>query len=1046
MAKAKEKATYAIRAVERSCGLREGTLEDLGLGSVQSVLARDEEAFLREYAEGLGSEKIAVQVYRLALSAQERLLRLYKADRFGLADLATDSGKNYPYTDTPEGNRPNWVEQFPMLHPFAEPDDICNSNSPAAYLANLYWVATQVETIGGKNADERLLLRGRRPDLAQLQINETSVNQVVSKLSLVTEALQSYLSTTKAELLDGYTNGASTALDNDTLLTRIYYPGPALPYHKPYDQVMSALTARQVTLGDIFRATDPLPPLWIKSGSPRRSSVEALRFSSGLSPDRALLLTQAADFSTLDKRADWYQTNYGAELPEVVTEDPQEDLNNVATFADQTSQTPADVRRLLCLEGYGAKGSTVTLTKNIDSDVTGFVPDPAHYGATFICGGKSVFLTLAPETVTSGTGKTVSVGDKLVTSDGNAPDDMFFFRLNQVSRLCHWTGLAPDVLDLLLAAPMKAEFAGTWVMDGNTLRLLGFYRRWSAAYGVDAEDVAAFFAPLSPYAVDGGVSKFDRVFNAIPGQMPICIGSAASKFNYLDGSDGGIVGSLCAALKVTETEFQWMARMVNEGGGYAFSDDDHIDRRLSVLSALYRIARVASCLKLSVADLMIFEARMSDGYGGITLADAQPNMQWDSNKDLPGRFDDMEDLVDMAEMVDFVRAQGLTPAGLASLVSAVNALGAQVGFPVPAATPAHLAVLNNVATLLPNSLFDLSTIGTLGLPAEDDSSSPKAIDWLAIVKSSAVVKLTGTDTAGLIAIETANARQQAIQTQLASYTLNQDAQGGLKYQSLLDSFTAVQQRQYGVTDGVLGEALGLDMATVHNLLLAFVSNGSYVFLNTCQTVLKATPSPSVANIGALMPLLNRYTHNAMLVKHYALTPASLAGLANVAWFGLAKTQSSSSWWMHSMMCLYALNGYILWCQRVGNEDDVLQYLQNYNVTSPNVNNACTELARQLNLDTSTMQAYIDWVTQAAAGTHGVLQDTTQMGRVLALMGLAEQSGLALNQILALTALKPVQSVAVAKDTVDKEFIAWQAAAADVMGTLDYTPMNEGIEA
>ncbi|MFC4274272.1 Tc toxin subunit A [Achromobacter aloeverae] len=1037
--------TGAIRAVERHCGLDEGTLEALGLASVQAIVSHDEAGFLRDYAARVGSAEKAKCVYRLALSAQERLLRLYKAANYNLAGLLTEAGNNYPYTDQPVGNRPNWAMQFPMLNPFAEPGDISNSNSPAAYLANLYWVATRTETMSSDNLQDRVLLAQRRPDLADLAIDDRSVNQIVSKLSLVSEALQAYLSTTKGELLEGYTNGASTALDNDALLTRVYYPGPTLPYHKPYDQIVTALAARKVTLGDIVLAADPaMPASIISTSAPRTSTVNALLASNGLSPDRGLLVSQQVDVSGWDwfAQQNWYQTNYGLDAP-TDGADPQQDLRNVATLADQTGQAPGDVRRMLCVNGNGVKGSTVTLTPNVDADVTGLVADPAHYGATFISGAQQVFLVTTPSTLTLADSKTVSVGDALGTSSGGVPDDGHFFRFNRMFRLRKWTGLPAEELDTFLKAAMAADSTHAGVIDRNTLRMLGFHGMWSRAYGLSGEDAAAILASVSPYAVEDGVSHFDRIFNAAPGQAPICIGSAKSTFNYADGSDGGIVGKLCAALKITEADFQLVAASVSAkqklAGGV-------LNRTLPVLSALFRWTRVASCLRVSVGDLFLLLARLPDG---SLLKDAlSSDVGSISDIGADGKIvtthrDVLDALLALAELVSFIRLQGLTPAGFGNLVPA----SLTDGFPVPAATAAHLAVLKNVAQLLPNALFELSAIETLGLPPQDDSATPVAIDWVQIVKDSKVVQLDDlADTAGLIGVETPAARQAAIAKALRDSTLTLDstAEGDLKYQSLLDNFTAAQHRQYGVSDGVLSEALGLDMATAHNMLLAFGGNASYGFLHACQGILEMAPEPTAADLGPLMPILNQYAHHALLVKHYALTPAGLAGLANAPWFGLAATKSGApTWWMHSLPCLYALNGYLLWCQRVGNEDDVLQYLQDYNVDTPETDKASAELARQLNLDASTMQAYADWVTQAAKGVKGTLQDTTQMGRVLALMGLGDQTGLKLSQILSLAALNFVQAPADPAKAVDSDFVTWQTAAAGLMATLDYVPPNAG---
>ncbi|RIJ06131.1 hypothetical protein DXK93_01195 [Achromobacter sp. K91] len=1042
------KATPLIQAVERHCGLADGALSALGYDSVQAIVAVHEHTFVHENTSALGSGDVARNVYRFALAAQKRLLRLYKAFRAGNAAAVKEDGLHYPYSDNPIGNSPAWVEQFPLATLPAAPGDIACDDSPAAYLATLYWWAEYLETYPVGNTAERVLLKARRPDLAKLQINDASVNQIVPKLQLINETLSNFISVNVAELSD-IINGAPTTVDQDTLLSRINYPGPAVPYHGPYDKVVSSLTARSTTLSQIVLASgNGMPAFVAQQQAPTTQSLPALLYDTGLDPARLqLALTSYETSGWIDSsgaesedRVVFFSSNFGMSGPmQYSFPAPEEDLSNVGTLANQTSQSIESILTLFCDSGCNdgnAKSlgsTTVTVTPNVDGSVQGYTAGPKNYGAVIVNAGNSAPVTTAP--VEDDAELATKMGMKLVQNVGGSfpppPSDKCFTQFNQMYRLSHWMRLAPDQLDTLLYAAMQAGGTTTKMeIDTNCMRVLGFYRRWAESYQVSAEDIAAILWQVSPYAVLDAIPQFDRIFNAVPGQQPIKIGGPSSAFDYTAAAYAGLVQSLCAALKITEADFLRLAATVQAAQKLT---SNHVTRSLPCLSALYRLTRVASALRLSVSDMFDLLDRMPDGDALTSqLAGVQPKLSLLATTAplIPTTRDVLDQLDALAALREFVRGHGLTPGAAAALIapSAAN------GFPVPASTAAHLAVVTNATRLIPGSLFDMNILPSLGLPVQDTSSPPVKVDWASVVANSKIVGDPSTPQSGLIAIETEADRESAIQKALPTGCNLTSTD----YQPLLDSLSAAQQRQYGVTDGVLGEALGLPTDTLHMLMQAFESNGSYTFLSGCQTFLTAHASPEPADLkgSALMTQFNTLAHQAMLVRHCALTPASLQALTNPSWFNLDST--AGDWWMLTLKSLYALDCYEAWKKRAGSEDDVTQYLQMANQEHAVAADAKSELARQLGISSDEMQGWINWVTGDATGAT-IVTKTTQVGSILALMAVAEQTGLTLKQMLALAALPTTQAQWATSATSDAALIQWQYAAAGAMATLNYVP-------
>lgn len=119
---------------------------------------------------------------------------------------------------------------FGEAQEFARPDSVESLFSPAAYLAELYAVATKLHPVG-----HSLNLRQRRPDLENLILSEHTLNGEVTALQLVLQVLEEGFGDEKA----------------NEHLAAARYP-MTLPYHQALTTIRAALDVRKHSLSEIW--------------------------------------------------------------------------------------------------------------------------------------------------------------------------------------------------------------------------------------------------------------------------------------------------------------------------------------------------------------------------------------------------------------------------------------------------------------------------------------------------------------------------------------------------------------------------------------------------------------------------------------------------------------------------------------------------------------------------------------------------------------------------------------------------------------------------
>jgi hypothetical protein len=973
-----------MKALETSCRLRPGALLELGLSRVQDVLAHTEAAFIARFAPALGPTA-ARTVHRTAHVAEQQLITLNQ--RAGTPE----------YGSVFDAKSPTWISQFPATTTVVAPGSLGDSSSPASYATSLYALALQLESVAPADRS-RITLATRRPDLAQTLLSEVTVNRAVAKLDIVNTTLQSGLeNTTNNQALvkvlrqQGVLPAGITQLPCDTLLARLHYPGQALPYHAPHDQITSALAAQNTSLAGLTKQVQTEMPAFGCAACDVAVLNRVLQQSALLSPALLSLVVQPAisTLSTAQQQA-FFAYNFGV--------DTTDSLSELTTFLAATHLSMDDAMALLCAAGVGTWNTSVLASAN----VLQLLPVPYNYGAVFIHGGKEPSLAVQQNQP----GGPISITG--LGTDGDRYD-----RINRQVRLQRQTGLPFDQLDSLLMAAIRAEGADNpdLTLNSHTVRALGFYQQWHAAYGLSAEDLAACLHEVAVYAVGTAVSQFDRLFNprGNGGQPALVIDNLTFTYSANDGTDAVTVRQLCTGLKVSEAEFLQLAEAVNSALQLA---PNQLARSVPVVSALFRLSRIAALLQLRVAELFALLQMMPRGAELLAQLAGVPQLARLDANGQPEHIDVLDDLQALADMVAWLQTQKLAVTDLLLLLA-----------PPPDVLPAsalEVALVNDINQHLSNARLDASTVQQSGLPQTDLNQA--SLDWFTLLTGKACGVL---DPYGLISNEDAATRNQALQTLVNGLKLSDSdkASSLIRLQTLLDAALRSQQT---LVDTQFGKVLAVAHGTVA-ALLPCLELSSYTLLNTCQAL--NTPGLTPAEIPqSLLQALNGLGRYSLVVRHFGLTPATLTAMT-------ALPGAFGNNLCLNLNLLPLLADYAAWRQAAGSEDRVLQYVRDANATPPlSATQASARLADMLGADANQVQQAVDLLSHSDAG-EGLAHSVWQIGHLMRLLNCAAQTGLSINLLQQMTQLDIGESVLKEKATDDDSFADWRVAGLALMATL-----------
>lgn len=301
------------------------------IDAASRVVRYEREAFIQNFSEDLGGEKIArqtydksVQVHNAVLNIAISYLTAKNGFNLGAQPLANpELGFNLdgqilqPGPKGPPDGKAGDVIAYPTLETLFGEMDFCSCDhcrsilSPAAYLVDLLYFIDQPPTEAGKANPQTILLQERRPDIQHLPLTCENTNTAMPYIDVVNETLEYFIANNVLKLsLNGYlghdTDGAASedllaspqfVMDSAyTTLRGERFPAP-LPFHQPLENLRRYFDKFEVPLTlamEQLRKSDTLergaaPYAWrdilMEELRLSRAEYQILTDSDGIAPD-----------------------------------------------------------------------------------------------------------------------------------------------------------------------------------------------------------------------------------------------------------------------------------------------------------------------------------------------------------------------------------------------------------------------------------------------------------------------------------------------------------------------------------------------------------------------------------------------------------------------------------------------------------------------------------------------------------------------------------------------------------------------------------------
>lgn len=492
----------------------------------------------------------AKNIYQAILNRQNFLLRRYLDSPSPVKKrfIRSTDGESDDNSNSPQRLRLNYQDYFNEGERCA-PDDLAAKTSPLAYLVAIYRFALQLDNHRGA----ALGLLARRPDLEDIELNQSNTYTLVPVLQLVNEIVEAQiaqnLGTRTRRAVSGH-NKKGAAGDSRVIekaLSIAQYP-LTLPFHRPWQQIIDSLAQMKAPTGgnlSLGRLMDSFHQLLTP-----QDIKPILQLYSHLNPAQLALLTAREAITEEDVRP-----KYGVNDIEL--------LKNPAQFCAQTALQVDDLDRLLGRADFIPKRSTLLPTKTVTA---------RQYGAVYIHAATEPTLSLD---------KTGLTGTSLLRFD----------RLNRFIRLQKWTNLAYDKLDRLIKLTNPALLIPT-AISTQTIQALGLFRYLQQRYAVDIDVFLALIGDINGYALGEETSLLDRLFD-FSWTEPLSIDD--TEFDYTASEQESLqrVQQLCAACQLTEKSFHRVAEQLQKNQNLP---KNTLSYSLPVISALYRLSQLARLL------------------------------------------------------------------------------------------------------------------------------------------------------------------------------------------------------------------------------------------------------------------------------------------------------------------------------------------------------------------------------------------------------------------------------------------------------------------
>ncbi|MER2470842.1 Tc toxin subunit A [Photorhabdus laumondii] len=654
---------------------------ELGYKSIFDLIRMPRNLFVEKY----NSDHQAEDIYDTANSYAIQIARKFRQQHYTHNTYAR-SYSSLSLKEVPQYQslfQDNWQQYCPNGAPEA-------NNSPVAYLAEIYKLAMDIESNAGVEA---IKMDDRRSDLAHLMLDEVSINQEISTLSLVNTMLSQRLEAMLKQ--QGKTN-----LSSYDLLANVRYPFQ-LPYDYAQNQINLTFDNRKLFCLKMMQQTDKSYPYFLKSNLNTANGEFVTPLANQLGISQQKIINEPLKPSNKQ----FYRDNYGVNSAGL--------LELLSIFTTQTALSVAEVEQLLCVKGISTnKGAAleqnnVRLSQNVLN--LGLPAAPYRYGAIFINGPKakeSDFLHLYREFVSN---------DNLpqAVNKLSGVNHERFDRLNRMIRLWKWIKLPVDKIDLLVTATMRAEGDANkqLQMNENTLRMLGIFHHWRKKYHISPDDFAALIYQITPFSMGKDIPFFDQIFNLSSlFDEPLVIDDR--EFYSETKQDDNIINKLCAGLKIKEKDFSLLAPLVAESMG-----KKSLTCSLSVVSAFYRIVQLSRILGLTPQEGVVLLTLI----GGNKVLKQVTGIPYLSQSGNNRQTDILDIMIAMEQTIEWLRINKLSVGTLQLFLLPANEV-------IMTGNAAQVVFINQVGLHRNSESLTLESLSSNILPALDDNGN--LIDWL----------------------------------------------------------------------------------------------------------------------------------------------------------------------------------------------------------------------------------------------------------------------------------------------------------------------------
>ncbi len=870
------------------------------------------------------------------------------------------------HADTPtfdELFKPDWEGASPVQSPDS-------STSPAAYFIRLVILARDLEAraAGGPGL---IPFETRRPDLTELIIDTISMFQIKPTVTLVNEVLESIIKESFKPSLEE----KDQVVDDILLETR--FPQTSMPFEWYFEQYRLVLDDKNLPLGEVVRAIDLSAPYFKQSGAIGEYSDIALHQSCNLGPQQQRMLTE--NFVEAVNSAAFYKDNFGSSA---------EALLNSVHLCNQVAIDAESLTSLLSVENFAP-----TLSSNVAHLSA---PTPKDFGSVYINFGADGAMVLSDP----GTDNT----RQLQNSSLNR-----FDRMNRILRMSRWLKLRTDECDRLVMAVFHAELRGDiedpaarqfestdrlFKITNNTLRALGLFSEFRQLFKCTAEQFAALIDGISPYSRGEEPSQFDRIFNVKAlFDEPLAQDDGYFSIAPQTRADRRTVDQICSSLRFTQETWDYLARYVAN----SFNLRDELRRDLLTLSAFYRLALLASFLRISPIELTALLETLSEQGASEVVQQILGETRL-SVSGVNGTGDVLSVMHAVQTCVRWLQAHNLNVPWLVTHVARVT---------VPSmATEADVSLLQEIHGRMQPVLLNEDVFRAAGVPQGNDATGQ---GWLARLE-----ELIDTDglVSGLANDETDHDRAVA---EIHAAVLEADlpkADEDRVRAVILALVLQARDAQSAVIQERLSVYLSLSQDLVLPLLKWVNRGGVYLLLReTARALGEVTSGADKVNVGdKVLNLLGHLEQRAEVIQKFSLSSAMLLALTdgqNWQRFGLKQAETLT------LNTLYQLAIFQDVVTHTGQPaEKLLDYLELVNTLPP----VLTVEDQQLIRDSAStrLAAVLNWSVREVLAcvlhldpSKPIVRDVTTLDALLRIRRLATLTGLDATAIIQLGALTPV---------------------------------------